>query len=258
MEINFGNFFKDIETTKEKEIYSFIYGLIIVAILAVFIAGGTGYFTAKNLIEVFNSKNNSSVVADISTKATELKDIQTRLQMIKTQFEDIKYPDRNMLRGSINKDLAEINFNVQTFTLKDYDSTNIVAETQARKKKSSPSASQLTGEDLISSAAKMPDTVEIIISGRIPVNDMIKLFTLIKRTDRFWFVNDMSIYPPEGQSEFFGKSFILLPNFRKKEMFDLYQDSFDDPYVTITFTFYTFVRSGTSTNPEMSSDSVTQ
>ena len=58
----------------------------------------------------------------------------------------------------------------------------------------------------------------------------------------------MEIYPPEGQSEFFGKSFVMLPNFRKKEMFELYQESIDDPYVTVALTFYTFVRGGPSAN----------
>lgn len=234
MEINFGNFFKDVETKKEREIYSLIYGVIAAAVVSVFVAGGAGCFTARNLIEVFNSRNNSGVVGDISAKAIELRDMQSRLKMIKNQFEDIKYPDRNMLRGSINKDLSEINFIVQTFTLKDYDPASFAAENQLKRKKQAQPAS--------GASAKMPDMVEIIISGRIPAVNMMKLFSLMNRTDRFWFVNSIEIYPPEGQSEFFGKSFTMLPNFRKKEVFDLYQESLDDPYITAAFTFYTFVR----------------
>ncbi len=234
MEINFGNFFKDIDSKKEKEIYTLIYGTIAAAVISVFIAGGAGYFTARNLIEVFNSRSNSGVVSDISVKAVELKDMKTRLQMIKSQFEDIKYPDRNMLRGSINKDLSEINFMVQTFTLKDYDPASM---TVASKPKGRGSAD-------IEDTSKMPDMVEIIISGRIPEKNMMRLFTLMNRTDRFWFVNSIEIYPPDGQSEFFGKSFVMLPGFRKKEMFEMYSESLEDPNITVAFTFYTFVRGG--------------
>ena len=237
MEIKFGNLFKDAETKKEKEIYSYIYGIVAAAAISILVAGAAGHFTARNLVEVFNSKVNTGVVSDISVKAVELRDMQTRLKMIKNQFEDIKYPDRNMLRGSINKDLSEINFIVQTFTLKDYSPSVSVGEVKSRKNKNAP---------LTEGAAGMPDMVEIIISGRIPAESMMKLFSLMNRTDRFWFVNSIEIYPPEGQSEFFSKGFITLPSFRKKEMFDLYQESLEDPYITVAFTFYTFVR-GSST-----------
>lgn len=237
MEINFGSFFKDIESKKEKEIYSLIYGTIAAAIVSVFVAGGAGYFTARSLVNVFNSRSNSGVVSDISVKAVELKDMRTRLQMIKGQFEEIKYPDRNMLRGSINKDLSEINFMVQTFTLKDYDPASLAVPLKSKGKDSTGAAVNETAE-----ASKMPDMVEIIISGRIPEKNMMKLFSLMNRTDRFWFVNSIEIYPPDGQSEFFGKSFVMLPGFRKKEMFDIYSESLGDPNITVAFTFYTFVR----------------
>lgn len=241
MEIKLGRFFKDAETKKEKEIYTYIYGIVATAVISIFIAGGAGYFAAKNLVEVFNSRINTGVVSDISAKAVELKDMQTRLKMIKSQFEDIKYPDRNMLRGSINKDLSEINFIVQTFTLRDYVISGLAAERQSKKKKSQ-------GE--VPADVQMPDMVEIVISGRIPAENMMRLFSLMNRTDRFWFVNSIEIYPPEGQSEFFSKGFAMLPSFRKKEMFDLYQESLDDPYITIAFTFYTFVRGSGRTGIE--------
>lgn len=244
MEIKLGNLFKDAETKKEKEIYSYIYGVVASAVISILIAGAAGHFTARNLVEVFNSKVNTGVVSDISVKAVELRDMQTRLKMIKSQFEDIKYPDRNMLRGSINKDLSEINFVVQTFTLKDYSMFGPAGELQSRRSKSMPVPA---AEDV-----KMPDMVEIIISGRIPAEYMMRLFSLMNRTDRFWFVNSIEIYPPEGQSEFFSKSFVMLPSFRKKEMFDLYQESLDDPYITVSFTFYTFVRSSGKTGDNMS------
>lgn len=244
MEIKIGNFFKGIETKKEKEIYSYVYGIVAAAVVSIFIAGGTGYFAAKNLVEIFNSRVNTEVVSDISTKAIELKDMQTRLKMIKSQFEDIKYPDRNMLRGSINKDLSEINFMVQTFTLRDYIMSGLAAEMQSKKKKT---------QEAIVAGAQMPEMVEIVISGRIPAENMMKFFALVNRTDRFWFVNSIEIYPPEGQSEFFSKSFVLLPSFRRKEMFDLYQESLDDPYITIAFTFYTFVRGSGRTGMEVPS-----
>ena len=149
-----------------------------------------------------------------------------------------------MLRGSINKDLSEINFMVQTFTLKDYDPASM---TVASKPKGRGSAD-------IEDTSKMPDMVEIIISGKVPEKDMMRLFTLMNRTDRFWFVNSIEIYPPDGQSEFFGKSFVMLPGFRKKEMFKMYSESLEDPNITAAFTFYTFVR-GSGRTEDVSSGS---
>lgn len=235
----FDSFMKDVESKREKEIYVYIYALLLLAIVTVIIGGASGYISSKNLISVLNSRNNAQTVADISSKAGDLRDMQIRLSNIKGQFEEIKYPNRNTLRGNINQDMAKIEFNVQTFTLKDYDPTlALTAKAIAQNGGKAPAAGTET------TASNMPKMVEINITGRIPERNLVKLSRMMDRKDRIWYIAAMEITPPEGAGDFFSKTYLDLPIDKKKDMFDMYQDSFDDPTVTCSVIFYTFVKDG--------------
>lgn len=225
-----GGIFKNIENKKEREIYVWVYAVICLAVITILIGAANGYFSAYNCLGIVASKGNSGVVTTISEKAQDLHDMQARLRIIKDNFEKIKYPNRLALRGDINKDLSDIDFIVQTFTLKDFNPAN--ADIQNPNETDSSS---------------IPQMVEIIISGKLPTQNLIEFLHLTDRADRFWYVNTIEITPPDGAAEFFSKSYLALSPIKKKEMFELYEDSLNYPYITVTFSFYTFVKGSSET-----------
>ncbi|WP_303149573.1 hypothetical protein [uncultured Cloacibacillus sp.] len=222
---------------KEKDVYISIYFMLAFAIVLIVTSAGSGLITARELINVLNSQSNTEVVRSIGNSAGELKDMQQRLQLIKQQFESIKYPDRSMMRDSINKDLSAIGFAVQSITLRDLP-LDVISQRVANGPRPSD-GSRINPRDI-------PSMIEVTITGTLPFSATMPFFKLADRTDRFWYIDKLDVNPPDGIVDFFGKSFMQMPVAQKKEMFDTF-DSYtdtDNPYMTVTFSFYTLVKSG--------------
>lgn len=218
---------------QEKDIYYGIYFVVFFSIALVAFSAASGLFTAHKLINIVNNYDNSSVIRSIGSKSEELRDMQSRLRLIKSQFENMKYPDRTVMRDTINKDLAKLGLTVQALTLKDLPLETI--NTRVAK------PGDLTP---VFDKNNMPAMIEVSVAGVMPLSSLLDFFKLTDRTDRLWFVDRLTISPPEGLAEFFGKSFVTLPLDRKKEMFKLYEESLsEDPSVSVVFTFFTFVSS---------------
>lgn len=235
---NFNNFLNGL-SKKEKDIYIYIYFAVAFAAVLIITSGVSGFVTAREMIKVFNSQSNTEVVRSIGNSAGELKDMQERLKLIKQQFENIKYPDRGMMRDSINKDLSSIGFAVQSITLRDLPLDAISARVAHGPR--GADGSRVNPREI-------PAMIEVTITGSLPYSSTLPFFKLADRTDRFWYIDKLDINPPDGIAEFFSKSFMQLPVSQKKEMFetfDTYSDS-ENPYMTVVFSFYTFVKSGGS------------
>ena len=233
---NINNIFGKL-SKKEKDIYVSIYFMLVFSVVLIVTAAAAGLVTAKELINVLNSRSNTEVVRSIGNSAGELKDMQQRLQLIKQQFDGIKYPDRGMMRDSINKDLSAIGFAVQSITLRDLP-LDVISQRVANGPRPSD-GSRINPKDI-------PSMIEVTVSGTLPFSATMPFFKLADRTDRFWYIDKLDMNPPDGIAEFFGKSFMQMTVAQKKEMFsafDSYTDS-DNPYMTVVFSFYTFVKTG--------------
>lgn len=232
-----GGFFKGLDK-KEKEIYICIYFTAAFALITMATAAAAGFVSAREWVNIYNSRSNTEVVRSVGDKAGELKTMQERLRLIKKQFDNIKYPDRGMMRDSINKDLAAAGFSVQSLTLRDLPLDVVKSRIENGLKGGLPSK-RVEAKDL-------PGMIEVKITGTLPLASMLSFFKLSDRTDRFWYIDELEITPPDGIAEFFSKNFAQLPVSKKKEMFEAY-DSYawtGEPFATVVFSFYTFVKGG--------------
>lgn len=238
-----GNLFKSIDDGNERKIYMYLYAVIAAGIVAVLVSAAAGHLMAFNGFMTSNNYNSIKVMNEVIENAAQLSAMDNRLKSIQTRFNEVKYQNRNSIRASINKDLSDIDFVVQTFTLKDFVPPEEIM-TGAK-----PTIQSDQGAAPEETLAPAPAMVEVDITGRVSTENLIKVFNLIDHPDKLWYVTTLEIVPSESSGEFFSKSYLDLPVKEKKEMFKMYKEAIDEPMLNISMSFCTYVKSGEASAP---------
>lgn len=217
------NIFFDAENPLEKRIYMVIYISVAAAVLLGAVCFYSGSVIGNGAVTVLKSRDYADDIRTLNENTSGLSAMASQMNMLQKQFEELKYPDRSILRDDVNKDLAKCGFVVQAFNLRDY-----TPPAASGRKEKAP--------------ALYTSFVEASVRGYVSPEKLLDFLGFLNRKDRFWHIESLEISTPDGTADFFDNTFTNLPADKKIETIDKYRTTVGGEGLYINLNFSTFVR----------------